>query len=101
VRYLSFLFFLCLFLGAKTGALAQEEEPYKKEFDYGINFNTRGGLIGGAMIKSSSFLKDSWYRYWGVEVVLSIRKRAATPARSPETFIFTANRITYTPSGRR
>ena len=31
---------------AQTSASSNDEPSYRKEFTYGINFNTRGGLIG-------------------------------------------------------
>jgi hypothetical protein len=70
-----FLFGLAfLLLGAGTRVQAQDATPndgpsYRKEFTYGINFNTRGGLIGGANIRSTRVLNDKWSRFWGVEGV--------------------------------
>jgi hypothetical protein len=69
---------LLALLGAGTAAQAQQspvsasrnEEPsYRKEFTYGINFNTRGGLIGGASIRSTRLLNQDWSRFWSLEAV--------------------------------
>ncbi|WP_245590616.1 hypothetical protein [Adhaeribacter aquaticus] len=50
-------------------AQRQEEEPYKREFNYGINFNTNAGLIGGGMVKSSRYLGGNWSKFWALEIV--------------------------------
>nr|WP_240337126.1 hypothetical protein [Rufibacter sp. SYSU D00308] len=53
-------------------ALAQsveEEEGYSREFTYGLNFNSNGGLLGGAMIKQAYHLKGNWYHFWSLEGV--------------------------------
>jgi hypothetical protein len=69
---------LLALLGAGTAAQAQQtqalassnEEPsYRKEFTYGINFNTRGGLIGGASVRSTRLLNQNWSRFWSIEAV--------------------------------
>ena len=48
---------------------ATDEPSYRKEFIYGINFNTRGGLIGGASVRSTKTLSQNWSRFWGIEGV--------------------------------
>ena len=67
---------LLAWLSAIPGAQAQQlpaasnEEPsYRKEFTYGLNFNTRGGLIGGASIRSTRLLNQDWARFWSLELV--------------------------------
>jgi hypothetical protein len=66
--------FLLGTLGAISGARGQsvsssDEPSYRKEFTYGINFNTRGGLIGGFSVRSAHVLDDKWSRFWSVEGV--------------------------------
>lgn len=63
----SWVIFLALLLGA-SGAFAQSEAP-RKEFTYGINFNTNGGIIGGVSLRSSKTIKEKWQRFWGLEIV--------------------------------
>ncbi|WP_141106594.1 hypothetical protein [Hymenobacter gelipurpurascens] len=71
---------LLTFLGTGLSARAQQsrtaslptsnEDPsYRREFIYGINFNTRGGLIGGASVRSTKPLNQDWARYWSIEGV--------------------------------
>jgi hypothetical protein len=47
-----------------------DEQSYNKEFVFGINFNTQGGLLGGASIRSSRVLDDRRLRFWMVEGVM-------------------------------
>ena len=50
-------------------AAPSDEQSYRKEFVYGINFNTQGGLIGGISIRSARVLDDRWLRFWSLEGV--------------------------------
>ncbi|RYU78356.1 hypothetical protein [Hymenobacter persicinus] len=66
--------FLLGTLGAVSGAQAQsvsssDEPSYQKEFIYGVNFNTRGGLIGGVSVRSTRVLNEQWARFWSIEGV--------------------------------
>lgn len=54
---------------AQTSASSNDEPSYRKEFTYGINFNTRGGLIGGASVRSTRLLNQDWLRFWSIEAV--------------------------------
>ncbi|KAA9332019.1 hypothetical protein [Adhaeribacter soli] len=58
------MFFLAF---APTG-FAQTEAP-RKEFTYGLNFNTNGGIIGGISLRSSKTIQDRWQQFWGLEIV--------------------------------
>ena len=63
----SLLLFLTFILGI-TGVRAQEAEP-RKEFTYGVNWNTNGGIIGGASLRSSHSIKERWQQFWGLDIV--------------------------------
>lgn len=67
--YKSFITGLLLFLGFAAGAFAQGSGD--REFIWGLNWNTNGGIIGGASIRSSRPLgdKEKWQHFWGVEIV--------------------------------
>ncbi|MGY2131060.1 hypothetical protein ACW9KT_02445 [Hymenobacter sp. HD11105] len=74
IRPLLFLGIALLLLGTGSVAQAQDATPndgpsYRKEFTYGINFNTRGGLIGGVNVRSTRVLSDKWSRFWSIEGV--------------------------------
>lgn len=72
-RYLSgFSLLVCLVAGSTAQAQrvsASDEPSYRKEFTYGINFNTRGGLIGGVSVRSLHLLSQDWARFWSIEAV--------------------------------
>lgn len=67
---------------AQSAPAAPNDDPsYRKEFVYGLNFNTRGGLIGGVSVRSTRVLNETWSRYWsieGVEVKHPKEQRAAS-----------------------
>ncbi|WP_426493489.1 hypothetical protein [Hymenobacter sp. 102] len=50
-------------------ASRSDEPSYRKELIYGVNFNTRGGLIGGVMVRSTRLLSQDWARFWSLEAV--------------------------------
>jgi hypothetical protein len=52
-------------------ALAQDEDDENtvQKLSMGLNFNTNGGIIGGAIFKYSQALSASMYQTFGIEVV--------------------------------
>jgi hypothetical protein len=55
-----------------TSVLAQspeEDNSYFKEFVWGFNKNTNGGLIGGVFLRSSRNKKDKLYETFGLEIL--------------------------------
>lgn len=46
-----------------------EDESFQNEVSYGVNFNSNGGLIGGAFVRSSFFMSERMYQFGGIEVV--------------------------------
>ena len=55
---------------APMADVPSDEQSYQKEFIFGVNFNTQGGLIGGASIRSSRVLDDRLLRFWSLEGVM-------------------------------
>ncbi|GAB3875712.1 hypothetical protein GCM10028824_31780 [Hymenobacter segetis] len=47
-----------------------DEQSYQKEFVFGVNFNTQGGLLGGASIRSTRVLEGRLLRFWSLEGVM-------------------------------
>jgi len=68
LKLLSSLFFLFSF----TTVFAQREDvgnyEYDKEYLFGINKNTNGGLIGGFVFKAGTRIDDSQFSFWGIEL---------------------------------
>ncbi len=61
---------IVLFLAGPFAARAQEEESdYLREFNYGLNFNTYAGLIGGGSLKYAIQKPNGWYDRFFLEVV--------------------------------
>lgn len=52
-----------------------DEQSYKKEFVYGVNFNTQAGLIGGVTVRSARMLDERLFRFWSIEGVLLKNKK--------------------------
>lgn len=54
---------------APTGAMPSNEQSYRREVVFGLNFNTQGGLIGGANVRVASVLDERLLRFWSLEGV--------------------------------
>jgi len=52
-----------------------DEQSYKKEFVYGVNFNTQAGLIGGVSVRSARMLDERLLRFWSIEGVMLKNKK--------------------------
>ena len=53
-----------------VGAAPSDEQSYRKEFVFGVNFNTQGGLLGGASVRSARVRDEQWLRFWSLEGVM-------------------------------
>jgi hypothetical protein len=64
---------------ARPGAVLpnppSDEQSYKKEFVYGVNFNTQAGLIGGVALRSARMLDERLLRFWSLEGVMLKNKK--------------------------
>ncbi|MCU0444768.1 MAG: hypothetical protein MUE85_07600 [Microscillaceae bacterium] len=67
------LFFIFLSFFSPSSSLAQDlgdlDDDYVREFIYGINLNSNGGLIGGFMLKGTKIVRPKVYRSIGLEIV--------------------------------
>ncbi|MEO9966141.1 MAG: hypothetical protein ABJF11_10155 [Reichenbachiella sp.] len=63
--------FISFFVLLATAGMAQSsgQYDYTKEFIWGINKNTNGGLIGGFVMKFSSAISDTQFRTIGFELM--------------------------------
>ncbi|MEM1135518.1 MAG: hypothetical protein AAGI07_06720 [Bacteroidota bacterium] len=57
------------FVFAQFWSEEDENYLYKKEFTYGINFNTNGGLIGGFNFKYTRVINERMYHSFSIEFV--------------------------------
>ncbi len=60
------------FLFISLDAFSQRDDvgnyEYDKEYLFGVNKNTNGGLIGGISFKAGTRLDDSQFSFWGIEL---------------------------------
>jgi hypothetical protein len=56
--------------GAPLPTAPSDEQSYRKEFVYGVNFNTQGALLGGISIRSARVMDERWLRFWSLEGVM-------------------------------
>ncbi|WP_245539544.1 hypothetical protein [Pontibacter roseus] len=63
------VFTLVIALVAAWPAAAQSDDDFSNELSYGINLNSNGGLLGGAFVRSSYFVKERLYQFGGLEIV--------------------------------
>lgn len=61
--------FLLLIATATLSAQNSEDYDYTDEFVWGINKNTRGGLIGGFILKKSIRLSQDQFQTFGLELM--------------------------------
>lgn len=61
--------FLFVFLSFPLLSQDTEDYEYTREFIWGINKNTNGGLIGGIVFKYSQALKPTLFQSYGIELV--------------------------------
>ena len=61
-----------LFLSLSYYSWAQREDAgnydYDKEYLFGVNKNTNGGLIGGLVFKAGTRIDDTQFSFWAVEL---------------------------------
>jgi hypothetical protein len=56
-------------LQAAPLAMPSDEQSYRRETVFGINFNTQGGLIGGVNVRVAKVLDERWLRFFSIEGV--------------------------------
>ncbi len=61
-----------------------DEQSYRRETVFGINFNTQGGLIGGVNVRSSRVVDDRRLWFWSLEGVF-FKNQKEEPYTNPYT----------------
>lgn len=54
---------------AAPQTMPSDEQSYRRETIFGLNFNTQGGLIGGVNVRVARTLDERWLRFWSLEGV--------------------------------
>lgn len=68
MRVLFFIFF-GVFLSVVAAAQPQDSYEYNSEFNWGINKNSSGGLIGGFVFKKARKRSESVFETFGLEIM--------------------------------
>src|SRR5690606_32810643 len=69
---------------------------YEKEYLFGINKNTNGGLIGGFVFKAGTRLDDSQFSFWGLELSnVKNQKESKYQTALGNSFIFGKSNYLY------
>ena len=63
------LFIVLIFVSGSLVAQDSEDYEYTDEFVWGINKNTRGGLIGGFILKKSIRINETQFQTFGLELM--------------------------------
>jgi hypothetical protein len=61
-----FFFFVSLTVFSQREDVGNYE--YDKEYLFGVNKNTNGGLIGGIVFKAGTRIDDTQFSFWGIEL---------------------------------
>jgi hypothetical protein len=88
-KYIFWFVFTCFLLPISSQAqIYQYQEDHVKEFIYGVNINTNGGLIGGVFLKGNKIIKPKTYRSWGLEIVgVKHKKEIKLQGANGSTFV--------------
>lgn len=79
----------CLFLASTAYAQTSEDYEYTREFVWGVNKNTNGGLIGGVILKYSTALTPTTFQSFGLELMnVKHPKEARTWNINGNSFIY-------------
>jgi hypothetical protein len=72
-----------------------DEQSYRRETVFGINFNTQGGLIGGANVRSSRVIDDRRLWFWSLEGVFFKNPKEETVTNQATGGSFTLYKTNY------
>jgi len=93
MRNTTLLILVCLaaisFESVAQSSGSKSDLPYTKEWLYGINFNTNGGLIGGLMFKYGTAINEKNFHVLSIEAVnvKNAKERRATIVASGRSWI--------------
>lgn len=89
-----------LFISLSSYSWAQREDAgnydYDKEYLFGVNKNTNGGLIGGFIFKVGTRIDDTQFSFWAVELSnVKSPKEVRTNTVLGNSFIFGKSNYLY------
>lgn len=97
MKFVRFTILMAFFLGMINSASAQSDGnyDYTKEFVWGINKNTNGGLIGGFIFKWSKALNEKTFRTIGFELMNVKHPKEHQISNGRGQFIFGKSQYLY------
>jgi hypothetical protein len=81
-------------------SLPDDEFDYEEEFNYGLNWNTNGGLLGGGMLKYAKRYSTNSYWNVGLEIVNVKHNKELQRANRVTNSRFIPNKLNYLISTR-
>jgi hypothetical protein len=101
VKKVLFIFLVSGLTIFSAAAQSDEDFDYTSEFVWGINKNTRGGLIGGVVFKYSTAVSSRVYRTFGVELMnIKHPQEMRYPSFTGNTFIWGKQNYLYSIRGQ-
>lgn len=76
-------------------AAPSDEQSYRRETVFGINFNTQGGLIGGVNVRSARVMDDRNLWFWSLEGVFFKNQKEETVTNGYSGGSFTLYKSNY------
>jgi len=76
-------------------AAPSDEQSYRRETVFGINFNTQGGLIGGVNVRSARVMDDRRLWFWSLEGVFFKNQKEETVTNAYSGGSFTLYKTNY------
>ena len=80
---------------ASVPVAPSDEQSYRKEFVFGVNFNTQGGILGGASIRSARVRDDEWLRFWSLEGVMLKNAKEERSSNNATGGSFISHKVNY------
>lgn len=89
-----------IFIFSITESFAQREDvgnyEYDKEYLFGVNKNTNGGLIGGFVFKAGTRIDDTQFSFWSIELSnVKNQKEVRYPTVLGNSYIFGKSNYLY------
>jgi hypothetical protein len=79
----------------KPTTAPSDEQSYRRETVFGINFNTQGGLIGGVNVRSARVVDDRRLWFWSLEGVFFKNPKEETVTNAYTGGSFTLYKTNY------
>jgi len=101
MKKIIYISLICIFIPQLVKAQSDGNYEYTKEFTWGFNKNTNGGLLGGFVFKWGRALTDKMFQTYGFELVnVKHPKEFRYPTQSGSQFIWGKSNYLYSIRGQ-